>query len=41
MALLTARVGLVLWPYYSLVVDSLGTGPGTILCFGYGMLEFE
>ena len=41
MALLAACVRLVLWPYYGLVVDCLGTEPGTILCSGCGMLEFE
>ena len=38
MALLVARVGLVLWLDYVLVVHSLGTESGTVLCLGYGML---
>ena len=38
MALLAARVRLVLWPNYGLVVDSFGTRPGTVLCPGCGML---
>ena len=38
MALLAARVGQVLWPDNGLVMDSLGTGSGTILCMGCNML---
>ena len=37
-ALLAARVVLVLWPNYGLVVDSLRTGPRTVLCPGCGTL---
>ena len=38
MALLVARVGLVLLPDYGLVIDSLGTESGTVLCPGCNML---
>ena len=38
MALLEARVGLVLWPDYGLVMDSHGTGSRTVLCLGCNML---
>ena len=38
MALLVVHEGLVLWLDYGLVVDNLGTGPGTVLCLGCGMV---
>ena len=38
MDLLATCVGLVLWPDYGLVVDSLGAGSGTVLCPGCNML---
>ena len=37
MALLAACVGLVLWPDYGLVMDSLGIGSGIVLCLGCNM----
>ena len=41
MALLSAHIGMVLWPNYALVVDSLGIGPETVLCPSCGMLMWH
>ena len=38
MVFLAARVGLVLWPEYGLVMDGLRIGSGTVLCPSCNML---